>query len=261
MKHLFAVALVSFAFTSAHATIYLVDTDAKTHDIGMAVISSGPVVTYKPSPMTGIKGVGFVGWSGNAANVNPELDKKVFAMMKASSSAHDIEAVVDQKIHGWYSRYMFVSYQGVVGHVFPPRGCAQPECGVQYGKDNGFIVMGGGLEPNVVQKTADAFERVHTMDIPLECKLLLGVQTIINVGGEVEEFKEARISTDGPNLTEQSNFTSVVGEAKVVEDFRAKMAMKGLKCPATRNARHESDAAAIERVQFKKKLTPGVIDL
>ena len=104
----------------ASATIYLVASDPATHSVGIASISSGPVVSYNPHAMNGVKGIGFTGWSGSVANVSPAMDKKVFELMQQSTPANQIAAFVDSQIHNKYSRYIFISSQGTMGYVFPP---------------------------------------------------------------------------------------------------------------------------------------------
>src|SRR3954470_21145027 len=129
MKNL---AFVIFAFTvclslTARATIYIVAADANTKSVGMVAVSSGPVVTYSPHAMNGVKGVGFTGWSGSAMNISTSMDKKVFEMMQKGQTPEAIASYVDSQIHEKYSRYSFISVQGTLGYVFPPKGCGEPE--------------------------------------------------------------------------------------------------------------------------------------
>src|SRR5437016_3795373 len=105
----FTLAFLVSAFTvivssTALATIYLVAMNPLTQSAGIAAISSGPVVSYKPHAMNGVKGIGFTGWSGSVANVSPAMDKKVFEMMKNSVRPEEIAAFVDSEIHNKYSR-------------------------------------------------------------------------------------------------------------------------------------------------------------
>lgn len=224
--------------TSAHATIYMAAIDPATRSVGMAVISSGPVVTYHPKPMTGLKGIGFVGWSGSALNVSPSMDRQVFGMMKNHSTADEIARYVDSQIHDKYSRYLFISaLNGTFGYVFPPGGCAQPECGVEIDPTRQFIMMGGGLQKDVVANAMKAYSAVHASpQLPFECKLLLGLQAIINAGGETKEFEEAQIGIDRPALTRQAIYSSTTGEAGTIADLRGQIARAGVACPVTRNA-------------------------
>lgn len=131
-----AVAGLGLLFSiSAHSTIYMADVEPTTGSVGMMVISSGPVATYQPSPMTGKKGVGFVGWSGEAANIKSDLSDDVLELMRQGASVDRIESIVDQQIHNLYSRFMFVSVSGTFGYVFPPYGCSEPDCDVLVDSD------------------------------------------------------------------------------------------------------------------------------
>jgi hypothetical protein len=221
--------------SAAFATIYLVAADPATHSVGIAAISSGPVVTYTPHAMNGIKGTGFTGWSGGTWNVSPEMDKRVFEMMGDSKTPEEIEAFVDSQIHNKYSRYIFISTKGTMGHVFPPKGCAEKECGYEASSTNQFFVMGGGLKHDVVHNSVKTYEPIHQMNLPFQCKLLAGIQTIINVGGEVKEFNESGIAIDNPNEDKQEWFDSTdVPENQIVSVLRSKMAQAGINCPAMR---------------------------
>ncbi len=230
------IALALFKSEPASATIYLVASDPSTHSVGIAAISSGPVVSYNPHAMNGVKGIGFTGWSGSVANVSPAMDKKVFELMQQSASANQIAAFVDSQIHTKYSRYIFISAQGIVGYVFPPNGCAQPECAVQVSTTQQFFIMGGGLEHDVVAKAVQGYEAIHqNKTLPFECKLLAGVQTIINVGGEIKEFAEAGIAVDRPGISQQEWFTSTdLPEKKITSKLHEQIAKAGLNCPTLR---------------------------
>jgi hypothetical protein len=232
MSKLVHVLFVFALAPSAHATIYIADVEPATRAVAMAVISSGPVVTYDPPPMAGVKGIGFVGWSGLASNVSPKLNAKVFDLMAAGAPVDQVETVVDSAIHKKYSRFMFISTNGTAGYVFPPSGCAQPECGVMVDPTHEFLVMGGGLQHDVVPKTVAAYGPVHAnLNIPVECKMLIGLQTIIAVGGEIEEFQEARIGVDRPDLAAQEMFKSTAGEAGIIADLGSQIEKAGIHCP------------------------------
>lgn len=235
MKFVISTLFTSLLASHALATIYLVAADPATHSVGIAAISSGPIVSYTPHPMNGIKGIGFTGWSGSALNISMSMDKKVFEMMQASKSAEEIQTFVDGQIHNKYSRYIFISTQGVMGHVFPPKGCAEPECGYEASSTNQFFVMGGGLKHDVVHNSVRIYEGVHQANLPFQCKLLAGIQTIINVGGEVKEFNESGIAIDNPKEEQQEWFNSAdVPEDQIVENLRGQMIHAGINCPAMR---------------------------
>jgi hypothetical protein len=234
-KFAFAV-LASFFFmtSAAWATIYLVAQDPASNSVGIACISSGPVVSYSPHAMTGVKGLGFTGWSGSVANVSRAMDKKVFAMIREGATSQQIASFVDGQIHDKYSRYIFISSQGQMGYVFPPRGCAEPECGVVVSPTRQFFVMGGGLKHDVVPNSVKMYEQIQARkDLPFECKLLAGLQAIINVGGEVKEFQEAGIGIDGPQKTHLEWFTSAnVRQNGIIAHLGAEIAKLGISCPA-----------------------------
>ncbi len=236
------------------ATIYLVALDPASHSVGMVAISSGPVVSWSPHAMNGVKGIGFTGWSGAVSNITPSMDKKVFEMMKSSMSPHDIAAYVDSQIHEKYSRYVFVSTQGTLGYVFPPKGCAQPECGVKVSSTNQFFIMGGGLEHDVVPNAVNIYEKIHqTTTLPFECKLLAGIQTIINVGGEIKEFAEVGMAIDNPAKPAQQWYSAVnVPEKTMVANMNGQLSIAGIKCPAMRQ---------VESGIKKPKRDPRSIDL
>jgi len=237
-KIIFVMTILALSAPKAMATIYLVSMDPTSHAVGIAAISSGPVVSWEPQAMNGIKGIGFTGWSGSTLNISTDIDKKVFEMMKDSKSPEEIETFVDGHIHNKYSRYIFISTQGTMGHVFPPHGCGEPECGYEASSTNQFFIMGGGLKHDVVHNAVKTYEKVHQVNLPFQCKLLAGIQTIINVGGEVKQFKECGIAIDNPNSATQEWFNSTdVPEDRIVENLRGKMAQAGINCPAMRQVR------------------------
>jgi len=152
-------------------------------------------------------------------------------MMASGSSTSAIENYVASQIGDGYSRYIFINANGDIGHVFPPSGCRTPECGAIGSRSQDFFVMGGGLLPNVVRNTVAAFEPIHANQaIPLECRILQGLQIVIAMGGEMKDFEQAKIGFNDPAKAEQQWYTSTIGEAGIIDDLHEKMKASGVNC-------------------------------
>jgi hypothetical protein len=106
----------------------------------------------------------------------------------------------------------------------------------------------------VVPNTVQIYEKIHPRtDLPFECKLLAGLQTIINVGGEVKEFNEAGIAIDQPGQPQQVWFKSTsVREPQIIANLHSQIAKSGINCPALRQA---------EPLQQKPRRESGSLDL
>lgn len=61
--------------------------------------------------------------------------------------------------------------------------------------------------------------------------MVMGLQTIIDAGGERAEFMQAKIGVDRPDLDAQEIFTSTSGELEIVSDFLRQFASAGIHCP------------------------------
>ena len=94
------------------------------------------------------------------------------------------------------------------------------------------MIMGGGLEHDVVPNAMKEYLSIHqSPGLRFECKLLLGLQSIIKVGGEIKEFHESHVMVDAPTLPALESFTAVAPESRIVAELQLKMAQHQIQCP------------------------------
>lgn len=215
----------------AFATIYITAFDSETHSIGMAAISGGNLISAKA--IKGSPGAGLIGWSGNPILFPQGLDQKVLELMKQNLKTSEIESLVAQELEGRYARFIFIKDQGEIGYVFPESGCGAPECGVMMSQKKDYLIMGGGLERDVVPHSMERFEAIQGKDIPFECKLLQGLASIVEVGGEVKTFRSAEIRIQRKNSRFDRRFTFSEwepSEEDILKSLQKQMIGQGINC-------------------------------
>lgn len=220
------------ANVSAHATIYVGFSDPETDDLAMAVITSGPIDTENRIN-SAEKEKGMVGWSGKG-RVSELADKMIYKMMSESMSATEIEKVIEEKYPTQYYRLLFITPKGEIGSVVPKNGCPDLECGKREAAN--FVVIGGGLEDQVLEKTWDKLSLLETQrEKPAACKMLEVLNHIVQIGGEKKSFTSAQIIIDSPKrdkLLRANSFKTVfkTSENKILQNLKDELISKGVNC-------------------------------
>lgn len=231
-KMAMAVLLLNLLGTTTEATIYLGFSDPQTGDKAMAVITSGPI-DKEDKIVSAQKQSGLIGWSGGG-RVSPLADKMIFKMMDEKESAEAIEAAVEAKYPNQYYRLLFITPSGEIGSLVSKNGCPDLECGKQEEMD--FVVIGGGLENQVLLKTKDEFYLLKDQsEKQTACKMLEILNYIVKIGGEKKQFTSAQIIVDSPKrdqLLRANSFKGIfkTSEKKIIQNLFDDLAISGVNC-------------------------------
>ncbi len=229
--------LLTFLFlnllnVTAQATIYVGFSDPQTGDKALAVITSGPI-DKEDRIVSAQKDLGLIGWSG-AGRVSPLADKMIFKMMNEKESASAIETAVESKYPDEYYRLLFITPDGEIGSLVPKNGCPDLECGKHESPD--FVVIGGGLEDMVLEKTWDQFHLLKTQtEKQTACKMLEILNYIVTIGGEKKQFTSAQIIVDSrkrDQLLRANSFKGIfkIAEKKIIQKLNDDLLNSGVVC-------------------------------
>ncbi|MDD4976709.1 MAG: hypothetical protein PHY93_20305, partial [Bacteriovorax sp.] len=99
-----------------------------------------------------------------------------------------------------------------------------------------FVIIGGGLEAQVLEKTLDEFHQVSAQsEKETACKMLEILNYITKIGGEKKQFSSAQIVIDSPNraqLLRANSFKSIFSspEKQIIQNLNKDLASKGVNC-------------------------------
>ncbi|MGZ3789399.1 MAG: DUF1028 domain-containing protein [Bacteriovorax sp.] len=232
LKMIISLLLLNIFTTKVMATIYVGFSDPRNGDKALAVITSGPI-DVEDRIISAEKNKGLIGWSGGG-RVSSKADQLIFKMMNDKRSASDIEAQIEANYPDQYYRLVFVTPEGEVGSLVPKNGCPELECGKREAAD--FVVIGGGLETQVLEKTLDEFGLVSIQSQKqTACKMLEILSYITKIGGEKKEFTSAQIVIDSKSrdqLLRANSFKSMrhYPEERIIQNLSSDLSSKGVNC-------------------------------
>jgi len=217
---------------SAAATIYVGFSDPQTGDRAIAVITSGPI-TSDDTIISAQKNKGLIGWSGGG-RVSAKADQTIFQMMSEAQKASAIETKIEEMYPAQYYRLLFVTPEGEVGSLVPKNGCPELECGKKEASD--FVVIGGGLEAQVLEKAFDEFQKISAQtEKPMACKMLEILSYISSIGGERKQFTSGQIVVDSSSsdqLIRANSFKTLMSnsEKAILQRLNNDLSSKGIHC-------------------------------
>jgi hypothetical protein len=209
----------------AQATVYVTAYDPVTGSIALVYSSSGGSFWQHR-----IKGKGLIGEqaSGLCSEATPEV------FLEQGLTASQIATSLYEQCHsvGYESyRLSIITPGGEMASVIAAGGChsGNHECGQL--KDENFMIVGGGLEPGVLEAARDEYLAAPP-DTSFACRLYQTMAAIYISGGEKKDFRGASIAIDNPAEAELRYWSASGSEAGLLSGVRAEMAADGFDCPA-----------------------------
>lgn len=210
---------------SARATLYVAAYDEATRAIGLAYSSSGANFWQ-----TRIKGKGMV--AAQASGLCAEATPAAFLQQGLSAAAITAEIEKQCTAVDWHRyRLAAITVDAAIAGFIAAEGCTSTnqECGKL--TDKHFLVMGGGLEAEVLEAA-----RTHYFQLPAElsfaCRLYSTLEAIYAAGGEKKEFKGASIAIDAPDSSRLLAWEARGPEANLLSSLQKQMSAEGVTCPA-----------------------------
>jgi len=217
---------------NAIATIYVGFSDPQSGEKALAVITSGPI-TSDGTIISAQKNKGLIGWSGGG-RVSAKADQAIFQMMSEGQKASAIESKIEEMYPNQYYRLLFVTPEGEVGSLIPKNGCPELECGKKETSD--FVIIGGGLEAQVLEKAFDEFQKISTQtEKSTACKMLEILSYISSVGGEKKQFTSGQIvieTSTSTKLIRANSFKAFLSnsEKAILQRLNSDLSDKGIYC-------------------------------
>ena len=216
------IAVVSIG-VSARATIYVAAYDPATRAIGYAYSSSGANFWQ-----TKVKGKGLIGAQayGLCSEATPE--KWLREGLSAQGVADELTRQCRQA--GWEKfRLVAITADGAIAGVIAKQGCHRQNevCGEIKSRD--FIVIGGGLEANVLEAARD-FNDALPSETSLPCRLYRTLREVYRAGGEKKDFRGASVTVDFPSRSKLMHWEARGAEGTLLETIHNQMHQEGHVC-------------------------------